>query len=90
MNYFIVAGNHSQYMDFCREYDLDRAEYRYVIDRYTLMGYDDVEVYYVGNYQSRKDLNDIMEVAQSRRRVTPYSFSDPVPHAWAAVKPSIW
>ena len=90
MNYFIVAGNHAQYLDFCKEYDLDRREYRYVVDRYTLVGYDDVEVYYVGTYSNRKDLNDIMEYAQTRRRVTPYSFSDPVFHAWSAVHPSIW
>ena len=91
MKYFIVAGNYQQYKDFCNQYDLDRNEYTY-IDHYSkLYGQDDVEVYYVGSYETRKDLQEIMETAQTRRRVNPYSTpSNPFPNAWTAIPPTVW
>jgi hypothetical protein len=90
MKYFIVAGNHSQYIDFCNRYDLDRREYVYVDHPSKFYGCNDVEVYYTVSYHDRKDLQDIMEMAQTRRRVTPYSINNPFLDAWPAVPPSIW
>lgn len=88
MKYFIVAGNHSQYIDFCNGYDLDRREYVYLDHCSKLYGCDDVEVYYTGTYEDRKDLQDIMEVAQTRRRATPYSIYNPLLDPWTAIPPS--
>lgn len=91
MKYFIVAGNHQQYVDFCNQYNLDRTEYTYVDHPSKFYGCDDVEVYYTGSYETRKDLEAIMETAQTRRRTSHHSTpSNPFPNAWTSIPPSIW
>lgn len=55
---YIVAGNYNEYINYIKNKETN-IEYIYVHNIKTLMGLTNIEGYYIGTYNSRKDIDDI-------------------------------
>ena len=79
MIHFVVAGTFQQFQDFVSK-NRDGNDYRYVNGPETLFGVDDAEFHYVGTYDLRKDLDDVMGMIfkiQTKWKDQPFHISLP-------------
>jgi len=56
---FIIAGNHSEFVNYIR--DKNRASYIYVSSIDQLKGYNKPSGKFIGTWYQRKDLGDILD-----------------------------
>lgn len=79
MIHFVVAGTYDEFKRFLDNHK-DDNDYCYVCGAETLFGVDDAEFHYIGTYENRKDLDDVMEmifVIQTKRKNMPFHISLP-------------
>jgi hypothetical protein len=62
---YIVAGNRKEFENYANDKLKDEAnkykEYRYINNRYDLMGLDNIKGYYIGTAFQREDINQIKQ-----------------------------
>jgi len=56
---YIVAGNYEQYEEWLNRKGLDPRAYRYVENKYTLIGVVDISGFFIGTYHYRSDIDEI-------------------------------
>ena len=65
---YIVAGNRNQFENYASNKLRDEAnknkEYRYINNRYDLMGLDNIKGYYIGTAFQREDINQIRQAIE--------------------------
>jgi hypothetical protein len=65
---YIVAGNYEQYREWINRKGLDPRAYRYVENKYTLIGAVDVSGFFVGTYYLRSDIDEIKIIISTAKR----------------------
>ena len=71
---YVVAGNYDQFKKWLRETNRSPSEYAYVSCVQNLIGLSEIEGYFVGTWQQRKDLQHIIEYIRAIKK-TPISDS---------------
>ena len=73
---YIVAGNRKEFENYANDKLRDQAnkykEYRYINNRYDLMGLNDIKGYYIGTALQREDIVQIKQaIAYVKERADP-------------------
>lgn len=63
----ILAGDYSQFINWCRENSVDPSLYVYYDNPMKLMGRKDFELIEVGTCYERKDYHDLVREAEFRK-----------------------
>lgn len=65
---YIVAGNRNEFENYAsnklRDETNKNKEYRYINNRYDLMGLDNIKGYYIGTAFQREDINQIRQAIE--------------------------